>query len=316
MKKFLRTISALVLTLLVLVGCSIEGEEKTEEASTEKAPANETASSDKDFTVGVSISTLNNPFFISLKDGIEAEAKEKGLEVVIVDAQNDSSTQSNQLEDLITQGVDLIIINPVDSTAVSPSVLSANEADIPVICVDRGSDEGEIVSFIASDNIEGGKMAGEYILENIGENDKIAQLEGVPGASSTRERGEGFSQAIEGKIELTASQTANFDRAEGLTVMENMIQADPDIKAVFCQNDEMALGAAEALSGKDNDIIIVGFDGNEDAIEAVKNGSLSATVAQKPEEMGKIALETASKYLNGEEVEEKIPSPLELISKE
>lgn len=314
MKRILRTISTLALTLLVLVGCSIEGQEKAEEASTEKAPANETANSDKNFTVGVSISTLNNPFFISLKDGIEAEAKEKGLEVVIVDAQNDSSTQSNQLEDLITQGVDLIIINPVDSTAVSPSVLSANEANIPVICVDRGSDEGEIVSFIASDNVEGGKMAGNYILENIGENDKIAQLEGVPGASSTRERGEGFIQAIEGKIELTASQTANFDRAEGLTVMENMIQAEPDIKAVFCQNDEMALGAAEALSGKDNDIIIVGFDGNEDAIEAVKNGSLSATVAQKPEEMGKIALETASKYLHGEEVDEKISSPLELIT--
>lgn len=316
MKKLLRRISLLALSLLVLAGCSIEGEDKKTDSSEEvNVSSEETASAEtKDFTVGVSISTLNNPFFISLKEGVESKAEEEGLKVVISDAQNDSSTQSNQIEDLITQGVDLIIINPVDSTAVSPSVIAANDADIPVICVDRGSDEGEVLSFISSDNIEGGKMAGEYILENIKEGDKVAQLEGIPGASSTRERGQGFEEATKDKIDLVASQTANFDRAEGLTVMENMIQANPDIKAVFCQNDEMALGAAEALSGKD-DIIIVGFDGNEDAISAVKEGKLSATVAQKPDEMGKIAVDTAIKYLNGEEVDKEIASPLELVTK-
>ncbi|MDD7464226.1 MAG: D-ribose ABC transporter substrate-binding protein [Anaerococcus sp.] len=316
MKKFIRRISLLALSLLVLAGCSIEGEDKKADTSEEANVSSEetTSAETKDFTVGVSISTLNNPFFISLKEGVESKAEEEGLKVVISDAQNDSSTQSNQIEDLITQGVDLIIINPVDSTAVSPSVIAANDADIPVICVDRGSDEGEVLSFISSDNIEGGKMAGEYILENIKEGDKVAQLEGIPGASSTRERGQGFEEATKDKIDLVASQTANFDRAEGLTVMENMIQANPDIKAVFCQNDEMALGAAEALSGKD-DIIIVGFDGNEDAISAVKEGKLSATVAQKPDEMGKIAVDTAIKYLNGEEVDKEIASPLELVTK-
>lgn len=316
MKKFIRRISLLALSLLVLAGCSIEGEDKKADTSEEANVSSEetTSAETKDFTVGVSISTLNNPFFISLKEGVESKAEEEGLKVVISDAQNDSSTQSNQIEDLITQGVDLIIINPVDSTAVSPSVIAANDEDIPVICVDRGSDEGEVLSFISSDNIEGGKMAGEYILENIKEGDKVAQLEGIPGASSTRERGQGFEEATKDKIDLVASQTANFDRAEGLTVMENMIQANPDIKAVFCQNDEMALGAAEALSGKD-DIIIVGFDGNEDAISAVKEGKLSATVAQKPDEMGKIAVDTAIKYLNGEEVDKEIASPLELVTK-
>jgi ribose transport system substrate-binding protein len=316
MKKFIRRISLLALSLLVLAGCSIEGEDKKADTSEEANVSSEetTSAETKDFTVGVSISTLNNPFFISLKEGVESKAEEEGLKVVISDAQNDSSTQSNQIEDLITQGVDLIIINPVDSTAVSPSVIAANDADIPVICVDRGSDEGEVLSFISSDNVEGGKMAGEYILENIKEGDKVAQLEGIPGASSTRERGQGFEEATKDKIDLVASQTANFDRAEGLTVMENMIQANPDIKAVFCQNDEMALGAAEALSGKD-DIIIVGFDGNEDAISAVKEGKLSATVAQKPDEMGKIAVDTAIKYLNGEEVDKEIASPLELVTK-
>lgn len=316
MKKIVNVLSMLILSILVFAGCSIEGENKGNENSNDNSVVSEeTTKSDSDeLTVGVSISTLNNPFFISLKEGIEAKAKEEGLKVVITDAQNDSSTQSNQIEDLLTQKVDLIIVNPVDSTAVSPSVISANEANIPIICVDRGSDEGEVLSFISSDNIEGGKMAGEYMLDNIKEDDEVAQIEGVPGASSTRERGQGFEEATKDKINLVASQPANFDRAEGLTVMENMIQANPNIKAVFCQNDEMALGAAEALAGNDNDIIIIGFDGNEDAIAAVKDGKIAATVAQKPDEMGKIAVETALKYLNGEEVEKEIASPLELIT--
>lgn len=316
MKKVVKVLSMLVLSFIVFAGCSIEGEnDKAEESNDNSLVSEETTNGEvKDFTVGVSISTLNNPFFISLKEGIESKAEEEGLKVVISDAQNDSLTQSNQIEDLITQKVDLIIVNPVDSTAVSPSVIAANEADIPIISVDRGSDEGEVLSFISSDNIEGGKMAGQYILDNIEEKDEVAQIEGVPGASSTRERGQGFEEATEGKIELVASQPANFDRAEGLTVMENMIQANPNIKAVFCQNDEMALGAAEALAGNDNDIIIVGFDGNEDAIAAVKEGKIAATVAQKPDEMGKIAIETALKHLNGEQVEKEIASPLELIT--
>ncbi|MDU3153818.1 MAG: substrate-binding domain-containing protein, partial [Anaerococcus hydrogenalis] len=169
----------------------------------------------------------------------------------------------------------------------SSSVKKANEANIPVICVDRSSDEGEIVSFISSNNIEGGKLAGEFILEKAGKDAKVIQLEGIPGASSTRERGEGFKKATDKKIDLVASQTANFDRAEGMTVMENLLQAQPDVKAVFCQNDEMALGASEAIKASGKDIVLVGFDGNEDAINAVKEGTMTATVAQKPKEMGK-----------------------------
>ncbi|WP_308653072.1 substrate-binding domain-containing protein, partial [uncultured Anaerococcus sp.] len=243
----------------------------------------------------------------------EEKAKEEGAEVVISDAQNDSSVQSNQIEDLITQKVDLIIINPVDSTAISSSVQKANEANIPVICVDRGTEDGEIVSLVASNNVEGGKMAGEFILEKVGENAEVIQLEGIPGASSTRERGQGFEEVTKDKINLVASQTANFDRAEGLTVMENLLQAQPDVKAVFCQNDEMALGASEAIKASGKDIVIVGFDGNDDAVEAVKNGDLAATVAQQPKEMGKLAMENAINHLKGETIEEHIDSPLELV---
>lgn len=312
MKKLRRLLSVMLVALFVITGCSIEGQNKDAD---KKEVSQEEKAKDGDIKIGVSLSTLNNPFFVSIREGVEEVAKNENVETVITDAQNDSSTQNNQVEDLITQGVDLIVINPVDSTAISTSVQKANEANIPVICVDRKSDEGELVSFIASNNVEGGKLAGEYILEKVGENAEVIQLEGIPGASSTRERGEGFTEATDGKINLLASQTANFDRAEGMTVMENLLQAHPDVKAVFCQNDEMALGASEAIKASGKDVTIVGFDGNDDALKAVEEGSLSATVAQKPQEMGKLAIETALKYLKGEQVEEQVDSPLELIKK-
>ena len=312
MKKLRRLLSVMLVALFVITGCSIEGQNKEAD---KKEVSQEEKAKDGDIKIGVSLSTLNNPFFVSIREGVEEVAQNENVETVITDAQNDSSTQNNQVEDLITQGVDLIVINPVDSTAISTSVQKANEANIPVICVDRKSDEGELVSFIASNNVEGGKLAGEYILEKVGENAEVIQLEGIPGASSTRERGEGFTEATDGKINLLASQTANFDRAEGMTVMENLLQAHPDVKAVFCQNDEMALGASEAVKASGKDVTIVGFDGNDDAIKAVEEGMLSATVAQKPQEMGKLAIETALKYLKGEQVEEQVDSPLELIKK-
>lgn len=310
MKKFRKLLAVLAIAIFTFTACSIEGQDTKDNSSNIKK---EEKAKDGKLKVGVSLSTLNNPFFVSIREGVEEAAKDKDVETVITDAQNDSSSQNNQVEDLITQKVDLIIINPVDSTAISSSVKKANEANIPVICVDRSSDEGEIVSFISSNNIEGGKLAGEFILEKAGKDAKVIQLEGIPGASSTRERGEGFKKATDGKIDLVASQTANFDRAEGMTVMENLLQAQPDVKAVFCQNDEMALGASEAIKASGKDIVLVGFDGNEDAINAVKEGTMTATVAQKPKEMGKIALETAVKYLKGEKVEEKVDSPLELV---
>ena len=157
MKKFRKLLAVLAIAIFTFTACSIEGQDTKDNSSNTKK---EEKAKDGKLKVGVSLSTLNNPFFVSIREGVEEAAKDKDVETVITDAQNDSSTQNNQVEDLITQKVDLIIINPVDSTAISSSVKKANEANIPVICVDRGSDEGEIVSFIASNNVEGGKLAG------------------------------------------------------------------------------------------------------------------------------------------------------------
>lgn len=276
---------------------------------------NKSVSAQDDIKIGLAISTTNNPFFVDLQEGVIAAAEEIGATVQVVDAQDDASAQLNGMDDLITQGVDIILINPVDSDAVVPAIEAANEAGIPVITIDRSANGGEVVTLVASNNIEGGEMAANFIIEQLGENAKVIQLEGVPGASAANERGEGFANGAEGKLEILASQTANFNRAEGLTVMENLLQAHPDVQAVFAQNDEMALGAIEAIEAAGlEDIIVVGFDGNDDGLQAVRDGRLTATIAQQPFEMGRIAVEAAIAHLNGEEVEASVSSPLSLLT--
>jgi len=305
MKKM--TLLLVALVALVLTACSMESpflENAKEDSATDGKVT---------YKIGFSISTLNNPFFVTLSEGAKANAQEQVAEISIVDAQDDASKQASDVEDLIQQGVDLILINPVDSSAVGSAVESANAAGIPVITVDRTADTGEVVSHIASDNVAGGVLAGEYLLELVGEGAKAAMLEGVAGSSAARDRGEGFLKAVDGKVDLVSSLTANFDRGEGLTVMENMLQANPEIQAVFAQNDEMALGALEAIQATGKDIKVIGFDATDDALAAIKAGKLAASVAQKPEEIGKSAIATAVAYLNGETVEEFVPVELELV---
>lgn len=309
MKKLFRLFAIVGLLLAGCGAATLDGEDAGEEKVAEEKEASE-------LVVGASISTLNNPFFVSLEKGISDVANEKGAVVKSVDAQNDTAKQSNDIDDLIQQGVDILLINPVDSSAVTPAVEAANAAGIPVITIDRSSDGGKVLTLVASDNVEGGEIAANYIKEISGEDADVVQLEGVPGTSAARERGEGFKNIADESLNLIDSQTANFDRAEGLTVMENILQANPNIGAVFAQNDEMALGAIEAIesAGLTDRIQVVGFDGTEDGVKAVEDGRLSATVAQQPEEMGRLAMQAAFDYFAGETLEDYIASPLELIS--
>jgi ribose transport system substrate-binding protein len=270
----------------------------------------------EDIKIGLSVSTLNNPFFVSLRDGVVKEVEALGMEVIIVDAQNDSAKQVNDVEDLIQQGVDALLINPTDSAAISTAVQSANNIGIPVVTLDRSADKGKVEALVASDNIKGGEMAANYIIEKLGENTQVIELEGVPGASATRERGKGFHNVADQKLNITAKQAADFDRTKGLTVMENLLQANPDIKAVFAHNDEMALGAIEAISSSGKEVMVIGFDGNDDALNAIKAGDMEATVAQQPELIGKLAVDAARDVLQGKKVEKIIAAPLKLVTKE
>lgn len=289
--------------LMTMGGCNaitIDGEENVREGSSGNV-------------IGFSVSTLNNPFFVTLTEGARKAATENNVELVVVDAGDDAAKQTSDIEDLVSRNVGVLIVNPVDSDAVAPAVKSAMSQGIKVIAVDRGVNGVDVDCQIASDNVAGARMATEYLMNLVGEGAKVAELQGVPGASATIDRGAGFHQVADQSLQVAASQTANFNRAEGMTVMENILQSDGAIKGVFAHNDEMALGAVEAVAASGKDIKIVGFDATDDAQKAVKDGKMAATVAQKPDKMGETAIGTAVKIMAGETVEKSIPVEVELI---
>ena len=288
---------------MTMGGCNaitIDGEENVREGSSGNV-------------IGFSVSTLNNPFFVTLTEGARKAATENNVELVVVDAGDDAAKQTSDIEDLVSRNVGVLIVNPVDSDAVAPAVKSAMSQGIKVIAVDRGVNGVDVDCQIASDNVAGARMATEYLMELVGEGAKVAELQGVPGASATIDRGAGFHQVADQSLQVAASQTANFNRAEGMTVMENILQSDGTIKGVFAHNDEMALGAVEAVAASGKEIQIVGFDATDDAQKAVKDGKMAATVAQKPDKMGETAIGTAVKIMAGETVEKSIPVEVELI---
>ncbi|QIM66188.1 D-ribose ABC transporter substrate-binding protein RbsB [Mannheimia granulomatis] len=267
-------------------------------------------------TIALAVSTLDNPFFVSLKDGAQKKADELGYKLVVLDSQNDPAKELSNVEDLTVRGAKVLLINPTDSEAVGNAVAIANRNKIPVITLDRGASKGDVVSHIASDNVAGGKMAGDFIAQKLGDSAKVIQLEGIAGTSAARERGEGFKQAVEAhKFNVLASQPADFDRTKGLNVTENLLASKGDVQAIFAQNDEMALGALRAVSAANKKVLIVGFDGTDDGIKAVNSGKLAATIAQQPELIGSLGVETADKVLKGEKVKAKIPVDLKVVSK-
>lgn len=268
--------------------------------------------------VGMSLSTLNNPFFLQMRDGAQAEADEAGVDLVVTDAQDDASQQADQIQNFISTGVAGIVINPVDSDAAGPPVGGANNADIPVVAADRGVNGADVETLVASDNVEGGRLAAREVAEAIGEEGRIAVLQGVPGTSASRERGSGFEEGIAEfpDIEVVAQQPADFDRSKGLDVMTNMLQGNGDIDAVFAENDEMALGAAAALSSRGEEAVVIGFDGTPEGLEAVGEGVLHASVAQQPAELGRVALRNAIAAVEGESLEETVMVPVEVVTEE
>lgn len=306
--KRLASLALAAVMLFSVTGCNaitIDGEEDSSSEASGELTGNG--------SIGFSVSTLNNPFFVTLSEGAKEKAEEEGVELIVVDAGDESAKQASDIEDLISKNISVLIVNPVDSDAVAPAVKDAVSKGIKVISVDRVVNGVDVDCSIASDNVAGAEAVTEYLVSLVGEGAKVAEIEGVSGASATIDRGEGFHNVADDQLDVVFSQTANFNRSEGMTVMENMLQADPDIKAVFAHNDEMALGAVEAIGSRD--IIVVGFDATDDAQAAIKAGKMAATVAQKPDLMGATAVETAQKILNGETVEKEIPVEVELITK-
>lgn len=270
--------------------------------------------------IGMVVSTLNNPFFVNMKDGAEKEAEKLGYDLVVLDSQNDPAKERANVEDLVQLGVIALLINPTDSDAVVKTVEVANKSNIPVITLDRQANGGKITSHIASDNIKGGEMAAEYVLDKFKDEKgpiNVVEIQGIPGASATRDRGEGFHNIMDknDKFNFISIQAADFDRQKGLQVMENIIQANPNIQVVFAHNDEMALGVVKAIKASEINALVIGFDGNDDAKDSIDANEMTATIAQQPDLIGELGVELANKIYKGESIKDKIAADLKVYTK-
>ncbi len=307
MKRFF-SLLLVVMTLFCFTACdliTIDGEYSGD-------PANYKGNG----SIGLSVSTQNNPFFVTLVEGAKEAADKNGVKLVVVDAGDDAAKQVSDIEDLIAKNVSVLIVNPVDSDTVSSVVQSAVNRGVKVISADRVVNGVDIDCQIASDNVLGAELATQFIVDMVGEGAKVAELQGTSGASAAIDRGKGFHNIADSKLDVVASQPADFDRTKGMTVMENMLQANGDIKAVFAANDEMALGAMEAIAASRKNILVVGFDATDDAISSIMDGKMSATIAQQPDLIGATSVETAIKLINGETVAKSIPVEVTLVTAE
>ena len=292
-----------------------EDEPPVDEPPTDEPPNGTTA--DVTGTIGFSISTLDHPFFVGMEEGARAAEAELGVDLALVDAGNDTAQQASDIEDLMARGIEVLVVNPVDSAAVAPTIRDVMEAGIPVIAVDRWVEGVEVDVFIGTDNFEAAQMKAEHFISIVGEGTSIAILEGTPGASSAIDRLAGFLDATGDRLEIVASQTANFARVDGMNVAENILTANPDIEAIVAMNDEMALGAIEAAIGAGRtpgvDIYITGFDATDDARVAVQEGTMLFTVEQQNVGMGFEGVETALGIMQGQTFPSNIPVDVAMI---
>jgi ribose transport system substrate-binding protein len=279
--------------------------------------------------VALVLKTLNSPFFIDMERGAREAAARLGVDLTVQAAERevDVDKQMQIIENLIQTGVKVLAVTPSGSKEIVPAIAKANAAGIRVVIVDTRVDPKAAAeagirtdTYIGSDNYEGGKIAGKYLLDVTGGKATVAVLEGIPGHETGDQRLRGFKDAVKDAkgIRIVASQTANWERDQGFTVFQNMLEAHPEIDALFSCNDMMALGAVEAIAarGKTGKIKVVGYDAVEDARKAIKDGAIVASVAQFPSEMGRVAVESADKLLKGEAVPAEQLVRIDLVTKD
>jgi ribose transport system substrate-binding protein len=280
-------------------------------------------------TVALVVKTMNNPFFIEMERGARAAADSLGVDLVVQapEREIDVEKQMQIVENLIQRHVDVLAISPNGSREIVPAILEANRAGIPVLAVDTRIDAatlqragGKVVSFIGSDNVDGGRLAGEFLAAQLGGKGAVAVIEGIPGHETGDSRLRGFRDALAKfpGITIVSSQTANWERDQAFNVMQNTLQSHPDIRGVFACNDVMVLGAVEAIAAAKHagPITVVGFDAQDDAKQAIRDGKLHATIAQSPAEMGRRAVESAYRILHKEAVPAEQPVKIALVTRE
>lgn len=287
-------------------------------ASTPAAPGGEqTAAGDK--TIGLAVANLQANFFNQIRQAVEAAAAEQNVKVVVADAAGDSEKQVSQIQDLITQGVDALIYIPAGATAATVPVREAKAAGIPVVTVDRNPDGAPGDTFIATDSVAAAKELGEWVVEQTQGEGKLGVIQGQIGTTPELARDEGFKAGIDGSniVEVARQASDGWHQDEGHDIAQDMLQAHPEINIIFGRADALALGAAQAArQANRDDILIVGFDGDTAGLEAVRDGVLAATMTQKTQYMGQLALESALKLVAGEQLPAEQLQPAELTTKD
>ncbi|MAP07292.1 MULTISPECIES: D-ribose ABC transporter substrate-binding protein [Rhodopirellula] len=281
--------------------------------------ADGSADSDAPKRVAVIVSTLNNPWFVVLAESARDSAIELGYDAVVFDSQNDPAKETAHFDNVIASGYSAVLFNPTDADGSVANVRRAKEAGVPVFCMDREINATDVAaSQILSDNYSGCVAIGQHFVKEVGESGEYAELLGLVGDNNTRNRSDGFHSVVDRypDLKMVAQQSADFDRAKALEVMEAILQANPDIKAVFCGNDAMAMGAYQALlaANKAEQVKIFGFDGADDVVAMIHEGKITATGMQFPKLMAKTAAEYADRYLKGDhDLLQKVPVAVELV---
>lgn len=276
--------------------------------------------SDEKPKIAVVISTLNNPWFVVLAEAAAENAQKLGYEAKIFDSQNNPAIESDNFENLISSGFDAILFNPTDADGSIVNIMKAKAAGIPVFCMDREVNADDAATCqILSDNYSGCVDVGIEFVKSLGEKGKYVEILGLVGDNNTWARSGGFHSVVDKfpNLEMVAQQSADFDRNKAMEVLETMMQANPDISAVFCGNDAMALGAYQALlsAGKADKVKVFGFDGADEVIEKIKEGKIVATGLQHPLVMAETAAKYADEYIKGRTVfPQRVPVEVELIN--
>lgn len=266
--------------------------------------------------IGVSLLARTDVFYRDMEDAMKAAAEANGFELIVQSGDKDLAKQQSQIDNFILQKVAAIILCPTDTQGIAPAIERANQAGIPVFTADIAASGGKVVAHVASDNVAGGKLAGDFVVRTLGGEGKVAVI-GHPEVQSVIDREKGFTDVIStnGKMTLLPTIAAGGKRDRALKAAEDILQGNPDVKAIFCINDETALGALQALEAKGaQGVIIVGFDAAPEAVEKIKAGTaLKASVAQQPKEIGRMTIEAIAKHLKGEKVDPIIAVPVTLV---
>ncbi len=277
----------------------------------------------KGLLIGFSQATLQSPFYVQLKTGAEAAAKASGDTVVVLDANGDVNKQNNDIQDLITRGVKVLIVNPVNPDAVAPALSAAADAHIPVMTVDRAV-HGDVVSYVGRDNKMMGQIVGQQLVATLKAagakpGAKIIEIQGDAGGTVMAARRDGFNGAAKAAgYTLVMGPYAEYVRANAVTAMQDLLQANPDVKAVYAHNDDMALGALQVLRENNRtDVLVAGVDGLSEAVKDIAGGNqYVATAANDPIRLGQVTVQTAQKIAAGQKVPSFVDAGTALIDKQ